>query len=237
MERRRAVRGRLVHVCAGRKRRPHRRRVPVPHRGRQRRAADGAGGRTRRRGERREEAGGRDQAGSGRTRASRSRRQRHGVLLVGCAYPTANAPVPDPHTRLYSSRTIPRFATAVRRRNRGGSWGSGRAESWISTRRRPVGKTVATPRIGGGPSRAVSVGRPGYSSKTIPRSATAVRRRNRGGSWGSGRAESWISRGADRSARRWRPLESGAGRHAPSAWDAPDTRLGRGGRNALQWWA
>ncbi len=66
------------------------------------------------------------------------------------------------------------------------------------TRRRPVGKTVATPRIGGGPSR----------------SATAVRKRNRGGSWGSGRAASWVSRVAGRSARRWRPLESGAGRHA-----------------------
>ena len=62
---------------------------------------------------------------------------------------------------------------------------------------------------------------PGPDRRTIPRSATAVRRQNRGGSWGSGRAESWVSRGADRSARRWRPLESGAGRHAQSAWDAP----------------
>ena len=58
-------------------------------------------------------------------------------------------------------------------------------------------------------------------NRTTPRSATAVRRRNRGGSWGSGRAESWVSRGAGRSARRWRPLESGASRHAQSAWDAP----------------
>ena len=59
------------------------------------------------------------------------------------------------------------------------------------------------------------------NGRTIPRFATAVRRRNRGGSWGSGRAESWVSRGDGRSARRWRPLESGAGRHAQSAWDAP----------------
>ena len=65
----------------------------------------------------------------------------------------------------------------------------------------------------------------GEPRKTIPRSATAVRRQHRGGSWGSGRAESWVSRGAGRSARRWRPLESGAGRHAPSAWDAPEPRV------------
>ena len=38
---------------------------------------------------------------------------------------------------------------------------------------------------------------------------------------GHRRAESWVSRDAGRSARRWRPLESGASRHAPSAWDAP----------------
>ena len=54
-------------------------------------------------------------------------------------------------------RGIPRSATAVRRQNRGGSWGSGCGESWL-TQRRPVGKTMAPPRIGGGPSRAVSVG-------------------------------------------------------------------------------
>ena len=59
---------------------------------------------------------------------------------------------------LSATRTIPRSATAVRRRNRGGSWGSGRAGIVGLTRHRPVGKTVATPRIGGGPSRAVSVG-------------------------------------------------------------------------------
>ena len=63
-----------------------------------------------------------------------------------------------------------------------------------------------------------------HPGRGLPRSATAVRRRNRDGSWGSGRAESWVSRGAGRSARRWRPLESGAGRHAQSAWDAPDIR-------------
>ena len=62
---------------------------------------------------------------------------------------------------------------------------------------------------------------PGRHVRTLPRSATAVRRRNRGGSWGSGRAESWDSRDAGRSARRWQPRESGASRHAQSAWDAP----------------
>ena len=36
------------------------------------------------------------------------------------------------------------------------------------TRRRPVGKTVATPRIGGGPSRAVGVGCPGRSRPPPP---------------------------------------------------------------------
>ena len=35
-------------------------------------------------------------------------------------------------------------------------------------------------------------------TRTIPRSANAGRRRNRGGSWGSGRAESWVSRGTGR---------------------------------------
>ena len=46
--------------------------------------------------------------------------------------------------------------------------------------------------------------RPGAGHRTIPRSATAGRRRNRGGSWGSGRAEPWVPRGGGRTARRWR---------------------------------
>ncbi len=76
--------------------------------------------------------------------------------------------------------------------------------------------------------RGQSLRNPTRTLRTIPRSATVVRRRNRGGSWGSGRAESWVSRGAGRSARRWRPLESGAGRHAQSAWDAPARTLDTG---------
>ena len=50
---------------------------------------------------------------------------------------------------------------------------------------RPVGKTVAAPRIGGGPSRAVGVGCPCAIPRTIPRSATAVRRQHRGGGLGA----------------------------------------------------
>ena len=46
-------------------------------------------------------------------------------------------------------------------------------------------------------------------ARTIPRPATAVRRQHRGGSWGSGRAESWVSRGTGRSARRWRSPRNG----------------------------
>ena len=114
-----------------------------------------------------------------------------------------------------------------------------------STERRPgadVARAVPRPRGRGAPQRGrrhstaqpsrcrdadarIVVNAGGYckcrNGRTIPRFATAVRRRNRGGSWGSGRAESWVSRGDGRSARRWRPLESGAGRHAQSAWDAP----------------
>ena len=78
--------------------------------------------------------------------------------------------------RLGRGRTIPRSATAVRRRNRGGSWGSGCAESWVPAA--PAGRQDGgNPSNRGEPSRAVSVGCPwGRGHRRRARSVHGCRR-------------------------------------------------------------